>query len=130
MGQPVAHLQSDRGIQNGGGSKLPTELGLTVRCFVEPKNGQWQAFSLEFGLAAQADSMEDAKRSLDHMISSYVHDALVGEDREYAHELLSRRATWRVYYLYYIARIFSKIGSRSKHAYHDPLALEPKGCVA
>jgi len=130
MGQPTAHLQSGHGIQSGSGSELPTELGLTVRCIVEPKNGQWQAFSLEFGLAAQADSMEDAKRRLDLMIRSYVYDALVGEDREHAHELLLRRATWRVYFRYYMACISSKPGARSNHAYHDPLALEPKACSA
>jgi len=130
VGQPVAHLQSGHGIQSGGGSELSTELGLTVRCIVEPKNGQWQAFSLEFGLAAQADSMEDAKRRLDLMIRSYVHDALVGEDREHAHELLSRRATWPIYFHYYLACVFSKIGARSNQVYRDPLALEPKGCVA
>jgi hypothetical protein len=129
MGQPVAHLQSGHGIQSGGGSELSTKLGLTVRCIVEPKNGQWQAFSLEFGLAAQADSMEDARHSLDLMIRSYVHDALVGEDREHAHELLSRRATWSVYFRYYFACIFSKVGARSNHAYHDPLALEPEACL-
>jgi hypothetical protein len=126
MGQPVAHLQSGC----GGGSELPTELGLTVRCIVEPKNGQWQAFSLEFGLAAQADSREDAKRRLDLMIRSYVHDALVGEDREHAHELLTRRATWSVYFRYYLSCIFSKAGSMSNETYHDPLALDPKGCLA
>jgi hypothetical protein len=117
-------------IQSVGGSELPTELGLTVRCIAEPKNGQWQAFSLEFGLAAQSDSLEDVKRSLDLMIRSYVHDALVGEDREHAHELLSRRATWPVYLRYYLACIFSKVGARSNQVYHDPLALEPKRCLA
>jgi hypothetical protein len=126
MGQLVAHLQSG----HGGGSELPIELGLTVRCIVEPKDGQWQAFSLEFGLAAQAETREDAKGRLDLMIRSYVHDALVGEDREHAHELLKRRATWSVYFRYYLSCIFFKAGSRSNQAYRDPLALEPKSCLA
>lgn len=38
------------------------------------------------------------------MIRTYVYDALVGEDREHAWELLQRKAHPRVYLLYYFAR--------------------------
>ena len=116
MGQPVAHSQTGT-----------DHLGLTVRCIVEPKGDQWQAFSLEFGLAAQGDSMEDAKRRLDAMIQSYVSDALAGEDRDHAHELLIRRATLPVYFRYYLSSIFTGVGAQS---YHDPIALEPKSYLA
>lgn len=109
------------------GEELP-RLGLTVRCIVEPKDGQWQAFSLEYGLAAQAESMEEAKCRLDRMIRSYVYDALVGEDRDHAHELLSRRATWRVYVRYYVSSVLSAFSAKSE-TYYDPLALVPEKCL-
>ena len=105
---------------------------LLVRCLVERKGDQWQAFSLEFGLAVQGDSMVEVRRKLESMIESYVHDALVGEDREHASELLARKATWRIFARYYfywailhIAKNFIK-DSRDCAVYCSPLALEPK----
>lgn len=121
MRQLVAHRGND------------DTLGLTIRCIVERRSDQWQAFSLEFGLAAQGDSMPDAKRRLDSMIRSYVHDALVGEDREHAHELLTRRATWPVIFRYYLCSVLCKSdGAKSDHGsvYRDPIPLEPKPILA
>ena len=45
-----------------------------VRCLIERKGNQWQAFSLELGLAAQDDSFQGVKRKLEAMIDSYLHD--------------------------------------------------------
>ena len=109
---------------------------LIVRCFVEPNGNQWQAFSLEFGLAAQADTMMEAKRKLDSMIESYVTDALIGEDREHAYELLNRRATLRVYirfYFYWSIMHLQKLFRREKNVaraaiYREPLPLGPRHC--
>lgn len=106
---------------------------LLVRCYVERKGDQWQAFSLEFGLAAQADSLPEAKRKLELMIASYVFDALVGEDREHAAELLSRRAGWGAYAKYYFLSSVGGISSlrnrwRDSQAFDEPLPLEPKLC--
>lgn len=85
-------------------AQLPT---LVVRCLIERKGDQWQAFSLEYGLAAQAESSIDAKRKLRDMVEEYLFDALVGEDQAHAVELLSRRATWQVFAKYYYARCLS-----------------------
>jgi hypothetical protein len=71
-----------------------------VRCFAERKDDQWQAFSLEFGLAAQADSLGEVRAKLESMIESYVHEALT-DDRAHAKALLSRKGTWRVYLKFY-----------------------------
>src|SRR5438132_89006 len=76
----------------------PTEPENSPFCFVihyyvERRGNQWQAFSLEFGLAAQGDTREEVESKLDSMIDSYLYDALEGEDREHAYELLTRRAT-------------------------------------
>lgn len=104
-----------------------------VRCYAEQRENQWQAFTLELGLAAQGDSFPEAKHKLDQMIGSYLRDALCGEDREYAYELLSRKATWQVYARYYlfsaVLGIVKFFGKPKDHViYNRPLPLEPKFC--
>lgn len=107
--------------------------GLIVHCFYEKKDGQWQAFSLQFGLAAQADSFEEARRKLESMVRSYVYDALAGEDRDHAQELMSRKATRAVYVKYYsfMATSFLRhlLGAGSNGSnngiYDQPMPLMP-----
>ena len=107
---------------------------LVVRCFAERKDGQWQAFTLELGLAAQGDTLAEVKHKLESMLLSYVTDALTGEDREHAYELMTRRATWRVYLTYYLLRCFGSIASfwdnsKDRIFYREPMPLEPKACI-
>jgi hypothetical protein len=105
---------------------------LIVHCLAERKSDQWQAFSLEFGLAAQGDSLLEVKRKLEFMIHSYVTDALIGPDREHAYELLMRKATWRVFLKYYflatLSRVTRHLDSKNHQFYREPLALEPRAC--
>lgn len=113
----------------------PKQIRLLVRCIAEQKNDQWQAFSLEFGLAAQGDTLDEVKHRLEKMIWYYVYDALIGEDREHAWDLLSRRASARVYFKYYLAAICSRIASLwgakdNVVRFKEPLALEPRTCLA
>jgi hypothetical protein len=103
-----------------------------VRYFAERKGNQWQAFSLELGLAVQADTEADVRRKMESMIVSYVLDA-VTIDREHSHELLTRKATWQVYARYklylvisFIARFVGK--PRDSAVYRAQLPLEPKPC--
>jgi hypothetical protein len=110
-----------------------SQVRLMVHYLVERRGDQWQAFSLEFGLAAQADSENDARRKLESMVNSYVYDALVGEDHEHAGLLLSRRATAAIYLRYYLARAKSRMGglgggrgNNDHHlAYEKPIPLQP-----
>jgi hypothetical protein len=104
-------------------------LGLIVRCFAERKAGQWQAFSLEFGLAAQADSSAEVQAKLMAMIESYVHEALT-EDRAHAKALLARKGTLAVYAKFYWYRFLSFVdNARGTFAiYDEALALEPRIC--
>jgi hypothetical protein len=66
----------------------PTQL--LLRCYAEKVGDQWQAFCLDLSLAAQGDTFAEVKDKLDAMIAQYVYDALVGDDREYAHQLLTQ----------------------------------------
>ncbi len=108
---------------------------LVIRCLLERSGDQWSAFTLEFGLAVQGDSAEEVRRKLEHMIQSYLLDALIGQDREHAHELLRRNATWGVYLRYYWASICSTLAGvfhQSEHGggivYREPIPLKP--CTA
>jgi hypothetical protein len=107
---------------------------LVIRCLLEQSGDQWQAFSLEFGLAAQGESVQEVKRKMESMIESYVLDALVGEDREHAYELLVlRKARWPIFFRYYLAWAASHVvvlGTKFGMIYREPVPLEPKHCPA
>jgi hypothetical protein len=109
-----------------------TPARLFVRCFAESfdDDRQWQAFSLEFGLAAQGASMGEVKAKLEAMIQDYLYDALAGEDREHAHELLTRRAHWRIYARYYTAVALHNIwrSMSSVKIFSESVPLIPGHC--
>jgi hypothetical protein len=65
---------------------------LILRCYCERSGDIWQAFCIDLNLATQGDSPEEVKRKLHEQINSFVYDALVGEDKEYAEQLLKRKA--------------------------------------
>ncbi len=110
---------------------------LIIHCLFERHGDQWQAFSLEFGLAAQASSIDEAESKLQSMVESYVFDALVGEDKEHASTLLKRRATMSVYVRYYYTALIShfkrltKGGNGSyRGTYERPVPMMPASCGA
>lgn len=104
---------------------------LVLRCFAEPKNGQWQAFCLELDLAAQGDSFQQVRQKLDEMICSYVEDALVGEDREFGMQLLfERRAPASLYLKYYTYKALGHTLKKIKdgaQVFQELLPLGPVG---
>jgi hypothetical protein len=101
---------------------------LIVRCYAISDEGQWIAFCLDFDLAAQADNFEQAKAKLENMIKDYVFDALVGEDKDYAKQLLSRKAPlleWLKYYFYLFRYRFSHAKKGWYRQFNEPLPLTP-----
>jgi hypothetical protein len=132
-GDHLQVLNSEFGLKM---ESLSSPKRLLVRCFAEPIDGhQWQAFSLEFGLAAQGDSFPEVRHKLEAMLRSYLYDALVGDDREHAEELLTRKATWRVYTRYHLTRLAHALPSsgseRPKRAmtFSEPMAFTPTLCT-
>lgn len=84
---------------------------LIVRCYAERKDSQWQALCLDFCLASQADTFDEAIEKLDLMIYDYVYDALEGEDKEFAESfLLNRRAPFKYWAKYYFYSALSSCG--------------------
>lgn len=99
---------------------------LLVRCFAERIDGGWQAFSLEYGLAAQGDTLPEVRRKLQDMIATYLLDA-VTVDREHAEQLLSRRASFEAYAKYYAYRLADRfhMATKKREVYQAPLPLQP-----
>ena len=100
-----------------------------VRCFAEMKGEGWQAFSLEFGLAAQGESFEDVRDKLASMIQDYIFEA-AGEDRKYAPELLARRAPVWVFYRYHRALLLHRLRLhlRTMRTFFQPVSLDLARC--
>lgn len=90
---------------------------LLIRCYAERKQGYWVALCLDFTLAAQGESFEQAKAALDRQIREYVYDALAGEDKEHAPYLLSRRAPLRDWVKYYAAHLLRRVVMHSGRTY-------------
>ncbi|KXS32533.1 MAG: hypothetical protein AWT59_1366 [Candidatus Gallionella acididurans] len=84
---------------------------LLLHCYAEKSGEQWQVFCLDLSLAAQGDSFKEARIKLDSMVESYLQDALVGEDKEYADQLLNRKAPLRQWIKYYFFRLIFLIFS-------------------
>ena len=106
-----------------------TPANLMLRCFAEQADGQWQAVCLDFCLAAQGDSFEEARGKLHAMIVEYVQDALTGEDREFADQLLRRRAPFSLWARYYRLVALSRVGAMQdgfRRLFTEPLPLVPQ----
>ena len=105
-----------------------TKNQLLLRCYAKYEEGQWLAFCLDFDLAAQADSFEEAKTKLENMIKAYVFDALVGEDKDYAQQLLFRKAPlleWLKYDFYLAINRFIHARQGMYRLFLEPLPLTP-----
>lgn len=101
---------------------------LLLRCYAQQKEGQWQAFCIDFSLAAQADSFAEARHKLEGMIVEYLTDALVGQDRAYAEQLLGRRAPLyqRLTYTYYcILHSVGLLRDELRRWFIEPIPLIP-----
>ncbi len=87
--------------------------GLLIRIYGEKSGDQWSLINLEFSLAAQADTLEEAKSILASQIKEYVVDAVSGQDRPYAGVLLSRRAPAKYWVKWWLGMLRARFGGRS-----------------
>ena len=93
---------------------------LLLRCYArEETDGQWSDVCLDLCLAAQGDSFEEARKKLEEQIAEYVYDAVAGEDREYAADLLSRKAPLSQWLEYYWYKLINRLTHR-KDGPHKP----------
>lgn len=83
---------------------------LMLRCYANKHDKQWQAFCIDYSLAAQGTSFQEARQKLDDMICEYLYDALAGEDQEFAEQLLNRKAPLSQIATYHWIRLMHRIG--------------------
>lgn len=108
---------------------------LLLRCYAERNGDLWVAYCLDFTLACQGDTLKEVKAKLDAQIRDYVYDALVGEDREHAEYLLTRRAPARYWLTYWyiravgvIARALHLARQPSARPFHEVMPVAPATC--
>lgn len=83
-----------------------------VRCYVKRSEEQWVAMCIDLCLAAQGESLQEAKEKLESQVNDYVFEALT-IDREHARELLSRKAPFANRAEYYLIAAMQTLRSRS-----------------
>lgn len=100
---------------------------LMLRGLAQRNGDVWVAICLEFDLAAQGDTLEEAKERLIAQTVSYLKDALLGQDRQHAHYLLHRRAPWHIFAKWYFCRAISKIDHvwRGAKAFCTAMPMQP-----
>lgn len=101
---------------------------LLLRCYAEKKDGVWQAFCLDFDLAVQGESLDEVRKKLHNIIVDYLTDALIGEDRKHAEQLLNRRAPRWMYLKFFVMRAihrWQKNRISSSCTFKEPLPLSP-----
>ncbi|WP_075575001.1 hypothetical protein [Lysobacter antibioticus] len=102
-----------------------------VSCYFERDGDQWLGFCLDFTLVTQARSLEEAHRKLDSQIRDYVSDALVGQDRAYANQLLNRRAPlkyWAKFYWTMFQQVLRHRKSKRRRAVKEHMSI-PATCA-
>lgn len=72
---------------------------LILRCYLVRREDYFFASCIDLGLGVQADSAEEAKKKLEQQIHTYIEEALT-VDREYASQLLTRKAALSEHLLY------------------------------
>lgn len=115
--------------------RLMKSLPLFLRVYGERTNGVWSLICLEFNLAVQAESLNEAKQKLRSMVKTYITDALSedGPDRAFASTFLRRRAPtifWLKYYVFSV--VYWLRGNKGGCGYDhvlgsDPIPMIPAG---
>ena len=74
---------------------------LLIRCMIYRDGDLFIGVCLDYDLMVQSETMANAKEKLNQQVREYVADALVGEDHDYADQLLDRRAPFKYFLMYY-----------------------------
>jgi predicted RNase H-like HicB family nuclease len=97
-----------------------------VQCFARGREGDWEAICLDFDIAVQGVSFNEAREALEDAVASYV-EAARQEDAQTRERLLNRRAPLRVALLWSIRVLASAWRARSNG---EAAASFPVACPA
>jgi predicted RNase H-like HicB family nuclease len=98
---------------------------LILKCYAEQEENCWVAVCINFNLAAQGDSFEEVKTKLEAMINDYVYDALAGEDKAYAAQLLSRSAPLSARLRFHFIRLKVALCHTQQRIFDETMPLRP-----
>lgn len=111
-----------------GGANTMNPKQTILRCYAEKKDNIWQAFCIDLNLAVQGETRDEVRTKLHQQIVSYLYDALEGEDKEYAAQLLNRKAPigFRIKYAFYkILMNFYKAKDGINHIFNEIIPPNP-----
>lgn len=97
---------------------------LVLKCYLDWEDGSCVAVCLDFNLAAQGENQRDAREKLEAMIHSYVDEAMT-TDREYAEQLLARKAPLSLWLRYYLIGFMSLLHKDDRSTFHEVMPLRP-----
>lgn len=103
-------------------------MGEYLHIIVQKHDGYWSARCLDFTLYSVGNTAEEAKEKLAIEIDDFLYEAIEGQDKEFAVQLLLRRAPLRDWVIFHVVsllqhcRVFSKwIGETFKQSVpHGP----------
>lgn len=98
---------------------------LILKCYAENESGNWVAVCIDLNLAAQGQTFEETKVKLEAMIDEYIHDALVGEDKAFAAQLLSRKAPLSLRLRYWSIRFKNALSYNADKIFNEVMPLKP-----
>ena len=98
-------------------------IDLTVRCMASREDQLWVAVCLDFSLAAQGQTLDQARIRLHEQIRSYVREAF-SIDAQHAEVLLTRRAPWSESLRYHWVKLLSQLKLQAL-VYREALPLQP-----
>lgn len=101
---------------------------MILRCYGERDGDRWVAVCVDLCLAAQADTFDEARAKLHAQIGEYVYDALAGEDRTYASDLLARKSPLSIrakYYLYAALANLMRLHRNAVKLFSEVLPVQP-----
>jgi len=102
---------------------------LMLRCYANKDGDQWQAFCIDLCLAVQGESFADVRQKLENQMVEYVYDALAGEDREFAEQLLNRKAPFAQIVTYHWIGLMHRFGifrDGIHKLFKEPMPLVPQ----
>lgn len=79
-----------------------------LHVIVQYHDEYWSARCLDFTLYSVGNTAEEAKEKLSIEINDFLYEALEGQDKAFAVQLLLRRAPWYEWALFYIVSILQK----------------------
>ena len=95
---------------------------LVLRCLALQRHGYWVVMCIDLDLAAQADTVAQARKPLKEQMTSYVTDALT-VDGEHASVLLKRKSPLRYRVMYHCIKLLN--AHKRKRTYEAAMPLVP-----